>query len=141
MKLWLQRIDLAHDYTIGQLFVNGAYECWTLEDAVRSGPKVPGETAIPAGVYRVVIDQSARFGRAMPHVLDVPGFEGIRIHAGNTVRDTHGCPLLGCERVGAHLARSRVAFDAFMSKLQAALATGEEAWLDITEMAPHEEEA
>ena len=57
--------------------------------------KLPGKMAIPGGRYRLVIDWSNRFGRMMPHVLDVPQFTGIRIHSGNRREDTEGCPITG----------------------------------------------
>ena len=73
--------------TLGKVYVNGLFQCYSLEDVDRrledGGTKIPGETAIPRGVYKVVIDWSNRFKKEMMHVLDVPGFEGVRIHTGN----------------------------------------------------------
>jgi hypothetical protein len=70
--------------------------CYTLEDVVRPpGVKVQNETAIPAGIYTLAIDWSNRFQRYMPHVLNVPMFDGIRIHSGNRDVNTEGCPLVG----------------------------------------------
>ena len=94
MELHLKRRYLGPDYTIGSLLVDGRYFCDTLEDAVRPA-KVPGRTAIPAGRYKVVVNRSPRFGRDLPRLLDVPGFEGILIHRGNTAADTSGCILVG----------------------------------------------
>lgn len=68
--------------------------CYTLEDVVRSGPKVPGETAIPAGTYPLLITYSNRFKRLLPLVDNVPGFAGIRMHGGNTSANTEGCLLV-----------------------------------------------
>jgi hypothetical protein len=91
------------------------------EDVVRApGVKVDGQTAIPAGEYKVVIDMSTRFKRLMPHLLDVPMFTGIRIHAGNVSADTEGCLLLGRKRGENDVEESKLAFDAFFPKLQAA---------------------
>ena len=77
--------------------------CYTLEDCVREVPtatvkswKIPGQTAIPRGRYRVLKTMSQRFGKYTLHIMDVPGFSGIRIHAGNTHGDTEGCILVGC---------------------------------------------
>lgn len=94
MELHLKRRYLGPDYTIGSLLVDGRYFCDTLEDTVRPA-KVPGRTAIPAGRYKVVVNRSPRFGRDLPRLLDVPGFEGILIHRGNTAADTSGCILVG----------------------------------------------
>lgn len=116
--------------TIGSLYIDGLFECLTLEDEVRSDPnpttpaneaKVAGKTAIPTGTYQVVIDMSPRFKRLMPHILNVPGFEGIRFHSGNKAADTEGCILLGQTRTSNHtIGQSKLAYEAFFKKLQAA---------------------
>ena len=89
MNLTLYRHTYSSVSTIGDLFIDGQYFCKTLEDTDRKlecdGEKVYGKTAIPRGAYNVIIDWSPRFKRELPHVLDVPGFEGIRIHSGNFV--------------------------------------------------------
>tara|TARA_R110000796_G_scaffold236658_1_gene356251 strand:- start:117 stop:551 length:435 start_codon:yes stop_codon:yes gene_type:complete len=80
---------------IGDLFIDGVFFCYTLEDEKRAdGLKVYGETAIPSGTYNVILSVSNRFKRLMPLLLDVPMFKGIRIHGGNTSKDSHGCPLV-----------------------------------------------
>lgn len=101
MKLKLERLYLKSDYTIGVLYVDGRYFCNTLEDRVRDltkEVKVPGLTAIPAGVYEVVVNISPKFQRKLPRLLNVPGFDGILIHRGNTAEDTAGCILVGENR-------------------------------------------
>lgn len=98
MKLKLTRRFKGSDYTIGQLFMDGAYFCDTLEDRVRNMPieaKVAGSTAIPAGTYKVIVNRSPKFGRELPRLVDVPYFEGVLIHRGNTNKDTAGCILVG----------------------------------------------
>lgn len=96
MKLELIRVVLTPRCTVGVLRVDGVHQCFVLEDTSRApGVKVPGQTAIPEGRYRVEITHSPRFGVDMPLVLEVPGFQGIRIHAGNTKDDTEGCLLPG----------------------------------------------
>lgn len=98
MKLFLQRIAQTPEYTIGRLYINDNFFCNTLEDAVRE-EKIAGKTAIPEGIYNVVVNHSPKFKRDLPLLLDVPNFEGIRIHRGNTVKDTSGCILVGLNRV------------------------------------------
>lgn len=94
MNLFLQRIAQTPEYTIGRLEINGKFFCHTLEDAVRE-QKIAGKTAIPAGTYQVIVNRSPRIKRDLPLLLDVPDFEGIRIHRGNTAKDTSGCILVG----------------------------------------------
>lgn len=122
MLVSIKRIWLTPRSTVGELRIDGALFCYTLEDVVRPFglPKVLGCTAIPPGTYRLVIDESPRFGRRMPHILNVPGFEGIRIHVGNTATDTEGCVLLGMDRGIDRVLRSREAFRLFMPRLEAA---------------------
>ena len=101
MRLTLKRLYLKTDYTIGKLYMDGKYFCDTLEDQVRDltkERKIPGRTAIPAGVYEIVVNVSPRFKRKLPRLLDVPGFDGILIHRGNTAEDTAGCILVGENR-------------------------------------------
>ena len=101
MRLILKRLYLKTDYTIGKLYMDGTYFCETLEDQVRDltkERKIPGRTAIPAGVYEIVVNVSPRFKRKLPRLLDVPGFDGILIHRGNTAEDTAGCILVGENR-------------------------------------------
>jgi Family of unknown function (DUF5675) len=135
VRLTLQRLQQANGCTLGSLSINGNHECWTLEDTVRApGVKVAGQTAIPAGTYKVVADWSARFQRIMLHVLDVPDFAGIRIHSGNTAADTEGCILVGLDRLKERVGRSRAALEMLQPKVQAALDAGEEVTLEVVRM-------
>ncbi|MEN2673368.1 DUF5675 family protein [Herbaspirillum huttiense] len=119
MKLLLQREPSTKQSTPGKLFIDGQFECHTLEDIVRPrGVKVYGQTAIPAGTYQVVLTMSPRFKRVLPLLLNVPGFEGIRIHPGNKAEDTDGCILVGDAPAPDWLGQSRVAFDRLFAKLR-----------------------
>ncbi len=132
MLLILKPLILSTRSTISELFIDGARECFTLEDAVRPGPKIPGRTAIPAGTYDLTIDMSARFKRPMPRLLNVPGFTGSRIHPGNDDADTEGCILVGENWKEDALLDSRSAFHKLFLKLQAALAAGEAVQISIS---------
>jgi len=121
MKLLSKRIYKAPTYTISHLYVDGVKFCDVLEDVVRAdGVKVYGETAIPAGTYKVILNVSNRFKCLMPLLLNVPNFEGIRIHSGNTDKDTHGCLLVGVNSVKGKVIESKKTFAALMEVLKAA---------------------
>lgn len=94
MKIKLLRSVQWRDVTLGQLYINGRYVCNTLEHPVRI-EKIPKVTAIPFGTYEVVVTWSPKFKRKLPLIKNVPNFEGIRIHRGNTLEDTEGCILVG----------------------------------------------
>lgn len=120
--------------TLGELFLNGAHFCYTLEDIVRpDGVKVFGRTAIPAGGYDLTITFSNRFGKRMPLIENVPGFSGVRIHCGNTAQDTEGCILLGDGTAKDMVVGSRVAFDRLFALLAAAYDAGEQIRITITD--------
>ena len=98
MTILLKRIALRDTYTIGKLYIDGQYMCDTCEDKVRDlskEKKVYGETAIPYGTYKVSWTYSPKFKKYMPLLEDVPQFAGIRIHSGNTAKDSLGCILVG----------------------------------------------
>src|SRR5262245_37968577 len=131
MELFLKRYPSTGVATEGVLYEQ---VCVTLEDTVRPAGKVPGRTAIPAGRYRIVVDWSPRFQQIMPRLLDVPGFEGIRIHTGNKPEDTEGCILVGEDPTtltDAWIGKSRVAYDKLLPKLVAAQERGQEVWITI----------
>jgi hypothetical protein len=126
MKLKVVRKWFTDKSTIGELFIDNVFECYTLEDVTRpKGVKIDGKTAIPIGDYKIVVDFSNRFQKLMPHVLNVPGFEGIRIHAGNTDKDTEGCLLLGQSKGSDFIGSSKLALASFLSKLENGLKSGE----------------
>lgn len=130
MMLRLQREPTKDGETLGRLFVDGTFECHTLEDAIRSGPKLAHETAIPPGKYRVSITASLRFARMLPLLHGVLGFEGVRIHNGNTTHDTSGCILVGDTRT-RDIGSSRKALDRLQPKIAAALASGDQVWIEV----------
>jgi hypothetical protein len=131
MELTLYREPSVDGCTFGRLFINGTEQCFSLEDEVRAGPKVYGETAIPAGRYQVVISKSKRFGKMLPLLLNVPGFDGIRIYSGNNIDQTAGCLLVGRLRDGHQLLQSRAALEPLMGILAAAQAKGERMWITV----------
>jgi len=133
------------DKTRGLLSIKDA--AVTLEDTVRTGPKVQGQTALPAGRYRVTLENSPRFG---PDTLTLTGFidgdpkkglystkgktathDGVRVHGGNTAKDTDGCPLVGLEYTKDGIANCAPAVDALEVFARAAIKRGEEVWWEI----------
>lgn len=115
-------------YTIGNLYINGVWFCNTLEDKDRGLKqtdtiedikikKVYGQTAIPIGTYKVALTYSPKFKRTLPYVNDVKGFEGIRIHSGNTATDTQGCILVGLNNVVGKVTNSRNTLDELIRKI------------------------
>jgi hypothetical protein len=131
VKLQLQRRFRGADYTVGSLCVDGKYFCDTLEDVDRGLKqsmtdaeirrlKIAGQTAIPTGSYKVVTNkvspkystrEAYRFcGGKDPRLPDVPGYEGILIHIGNSARDTEGCILVGENKVRGQVINSTETF-------------------------------
>lgn len=119
MKIEVKRIAKRSTYTIGKMYIDGNYFCDTLEDVDRGinqkdsldtikKIKVAGATAIPAGTYKVIVNMSPKFQRNLPRLIDVPGFEGILIHRGNTDKDTAGCILVGENKVVGKVINSTV---------------------------------
>ena len=134
MKLTLNRIALRKTYTIGKLYIDGKYFCDTLEDTVRdtnkSGKfdngekKVKGKTAIPYGTYEIKWTYSPRFKKYTPQLMNVPQFEGIRIHAGNSSTDTEGCLLLGENKKVGMVLNSRATINKFYKIIKEACSKG-----------------
>lgn len=149
IELYLQRRLTVLKTTIGALFEGETFQCYTLEDVVREVPgqpveawKIAGETAIPVGRYRLDLVVSSRFGPDTLAVLDVPGFDLIRIHSGNDDADTHGCILVGQQIAndptgdGGNLVNSRVALAALKNKIVPAIRDKQDAvWLTIFNLA------
>ena len=134
MKLALNRIALRQTYTIGKLYIDGKYFCDTLEDTVRdtnkSGKfdngekKVKGKTAIPYGTYEIKWTYSPRFKKYTPQLMNVPSFEGIRIHSGNSSTDTEGCLLLGENKKVGMVLNSRATINKFYPIIKKACSNG-----------------
>jgi len=119
MKITVKRLHRTENSTIGELFIDGKFECYTLEDKERE-VKIKSETAISKGEYKVIINQSNRFKRLLPLLLNVPNFEGVRIHSGNSNHDTEGCILVGTTRSKDFIGSSRIAFQRLFKKMQLA---------------------
>ena len=137
MELTLNRIFLGSSATIGELLINDKHLCDTLEDRVRpEGEKVYGKTAIPEGTYEVKLTHSPRFKKILPEILNVPNFSGIRIHTGNSSKDTEGCILVGTwdGEKEDWIGDSRIAFNELMSLLQKAADNKEKITITINNL-------
>ena len=138
MKLTLKRIARKEGYTIGRLYIDDAYFCDTLEDTDRGLEqampldmikriKVKGETAIPTGTYELSMRHiSPKYSRkkafaftggVMPRLLNVPGYEGVLIHSGNTAADSEGCILVGENKAVGKVLNSMATFKALWAVL------------------------
>ncbi len=136
MELNLKREIYTKTSTIGRLEIDGNHFCYILEDVDRkvendSALKVHGKTAIPRGRYQIVVTLSNRFKVKLPLLVNVPGFEGIRIHPGNTSEDTEGCLLPGLSHQLNMVVESRRAFNALHGAIVAALDAGNKVWITI----------
>ena len=134
MKLTLKRIALRPTYTIGKLYIDDVYFCDTIEDTVRDlnkngkfdngEKKVHSKTAIPYGIYEIKWTYSPRFKKYTPQLMNVPSFEGIRIHAGNTSADTEGCLILGKNKYVGKVLNSRATINKFYPIIKEACSNG-----------------
>ena len=134
MKLRVERLWKKDTDTIGKLYVDDKYFCNTLEDTVRDlskEKKIPGKTAIPYGEYKVVFNWSPKFGRNLPRLLNVPAFEGILIHPGNTANDSAGCILVGKNTEVGRLTESRYTSDKLNVLIEDAQRRGESITIEI----------
>lgn len=139
MKILVKRIAKLPTYTIGRLYIDGEYICNTIEDTDRgltqntplseiSSKKVYGKTAIPSGTYQVTMNVvspkfksrawAKPYGGKLPRLLNVPGFDGVLIHVGNTAEDSLGCILVGYNTVKGKVTSSTAAFNKVMKLLQ-----------------------
>lgn len=152
MNITIKRIFKGDKYAIGKLYVNGIYECDTLEDTDRGltqdmplsniqSKKLYGETAIPTGTYKIDMntvspkfkDRSwAKFcGGKLPRLIDVPGYSGVLIHVGNKPADTLGCILVGDNKIKGQVINSTSTFQELYSLMLKAKVAGEEITVTI----------
>lgn len=137
--------------TLGLLYIDGHFACYTLEDAVRE-EKIQGETCIPVGVFRITLKkeggQNHRYSQKFPKIHrgmlqlnDVPNFEFVHIHVGNTRKDTDGCILLGDgsnnnQFEEGFVSSSSKAYQRVYSVVAYAIEEGEDVWIEIIEGIP-----
>ncbi len=138
LELQLKRFQFTPNCTYGRLYANGEFQCYILEDTDRrlelGGKKIYGMTAIPRGRYEVIINYSNRFQKELPLLKDVPGFTGVRIHTGNSPRDTEGCLLPGL-RIAPDkewISSSGAAFRPLFEKIQKALKDKQSVFIEVT---------
>lgn len=128
MEIQVNRIARKDGYTIGRMSLNGEYFCDTLEDTDRGlnstmssdeilAKKIKGQTAIPTGKYDVLLTFSPRFKRVLPLLLNVPGYQYIRVHHGNRPDSTEGCLLVGENKAKGQVLNSRATLEKLMSVL------------------------
>lgn len=139
----LTRRPTAHGFTVGEVCLvtaagPGPRLWYTGEDPIRevagqpvSAWKIPDQTAIPAGRYRLIVTVSTRFKRRLPRLVAVPGFDGILIHPGNTAADTKGCILPGMQADDRAVWQSQIAFDRWSADIETALLAADAAWIEI----------
>ncbi len=144
MEILIHRKWLKPTYTISKVYVNGKdFGCNCLEDTDRglncamseaeiAKIKVKGATAIPIGTYNVTYTYSPRFKKYLPLLNGVPGFEGIRIHSGNTADDTEGCLLFGKNTIVGRITDSRTWANKIIALIKSHLDKGEKVYIKIT---------
>ena len=122
---------------MGQMLKNGEFYAHSMEDTMRDiladgSGKIPGQTCIPTGRYKVIVDFSNHFKKDMMHIVDVPFFEGVRIHGGNTEADTEGCPLIGAQTNGiSRIWECADVVEKLTADVKAAIEAGEECWITV----------
>ena len=143
MELTLKRETFTEESTIGSLTIDGKFECFILEDKDRGlidtmplgeivAKKIYGKTAIPYGRYEVDWTMSARFKIMMPILKKVKGYEGIRIHKGNTAIDTLGCLICGTKKASNRITESTIATNKLYAKIESAKKQGQKIYITIT---------
>ena len=135
-RFTLLRNTFGEDFTLGTLKLNEGFFGYTCEDKDRhleegKEQKIAGQTAIPRGTYKLTVTMSKRFGRLMPQIMDVPQFEGVRIHGGNSAADTEGCPLLGSIPLKSGVANCKDVVDKLIAYIQATEKIGDSCVIEI----------
>lgn len=142
MEIVLDRDVRSVASTLGKIYVDGQFQCFCLEDEDRGlkstmplseirERKIHGKTCIPEGTYKVIVTYSQRFNRNLPLLVNVPGYDGIRIHPGNTDADTEGCILPGEARSADTVLNSRMAFGKLFDKINAAIQNSQSVFITI----------
>lgn len=139
MNIKLKRIIGTKGFTEGHLYVDGVFECYTVEDEDRKlesgGTKVQNQTAIPKGRYGITISMSNRFKKFLIEILNVEGFSGIRMHSGNSSKDTEGCIIVGSindRNDDNWIGGSKIAYEKLHKKVKTALSNGEKVTLEVS---------
>lgn len=144
MRIEVKRYNRQSDFTQSLIFLDGKFECYGLEDEIRP-QKLYAETAIPKGIYKIELRKEGRFHQnyskkfshfheGMLHVTNVPGFEYILIHIGNTDDDTAGCLLVGRSALKDSIAESTIAYQAMYQKVISAFEHGEEVTIEYLDI-------
>ena len=133
MKIKLVRKKGTAGFTEGRLYIDDEFECFTVEDAERV-VKIQNVTAIPKGEYPITISMSNRFKKMLIEVQNVPNFTGVRIHSGNSSKDTEGCIIVGSindKDDDDWVSGSRVAYDRLHKKVKQALSAKHTVTLEV----------
>ena len=141
MKLKLERKHFKDTYTIGNLYIDGSFFSNTLEDKNRDvnkngkfdngETKIYGETCIPFGTYKIILTISPKFKRELPRLLNVPSFEGVLIHRGNTAKDSAGCILVGENKAVGKVLNSTPYEERLVKMIKNAISRGEQIIIEI----------
>jgi len=137
LDLQLVRDTFTSNYTLGKLYVEGVFCCYTCEDTDRKletnpNAKLYAKTAIPRGSYRLHVNYSQHFQRLLPLLDSVPGYTGIRIHGGNTAADTAGCILVGKTRTTNGVANCAVKVQEVSNVIIAGDLAEKEVWIKVS---------
>jgi len=138
MRIVVKRTEFTDTSTIGEMSIDGKFFCYTLEDKYRqvdgkpvSEWKIPHQTAIPKGTYKLIVVMSPRKKILTPRLVDVEGYSGILIHSGNVADDSEGCLLVGTTKKKDFVGNSKKAFNKLMPILVSAVANKEDITITI----------